>query len=80
MRLQLENARAAFLREDEASFQSLLAALRGWLAQYYALDQPAVAALDTGLRALQGVPLALTPPDISDSLLRLRNCRPEQSS
>lgn len=72
LRLQLENARAAFLREDEASFQSLLAALRGWLAQYYALEQPAVAALDTGLRALQGVPLALTPPDISDSLLRLR--------
>ena len=72
LRLQLENARAAFLRDDDDSFQALLAGVRGWLAQYFALDHAAVSALDAGLRDLQSVSLTVSPPDISGSLQRLR--------
>lgn len=72
LRLQLENARSAFLQGDGESFAALLSAARGWLAQYFALDQPAVRALDAGLRDLQDVPLSVSPPDIAGSLQRLR--------
>lgn len=72
MHSKLENARAAWLARDLDGFQQILTAAQLWLAQHFAVEQPAVVAMDAALRELQQQPTAATPPDLGRSLTLLR--------
>jgi uncharacterized protein HemX/uroporphyrinogen-III synthase len=72
MHSKLENARAAWLARDLAGFQQILTAAQLWLTQHFAVEQPAVVAMDAALRELQQLPTDGTPPDLGRSLTLLR--------
>lgn len=70
--LQLQTARLALLRGEQAIFEQSLANAADWLKQYYASDDRAVqSALDTISRLSEGN-FSVSPPDISESLRLLR--------
>jgi uncharacterized protein HemX len=70
--LKLETARTALLRDDTAAFRGAINEARGFLADYYRADDPAVLAARAELERLQGLELSPTPPDLTRSLGLLR--------
>jgi uroporphyrin-3 C-methyltransferase len=78
--LQLQTARLALLRGEQAIFERSLRDASSWLNEYYASDSSAVqSALDT-LAGLRGGKFAVTPPDISESLRLLREFRTRRAA
>lgn len=72
LRLRLQGARLALLGGDQAVYLASLRAVEQWLREFFDLQQaPAQAALNT-LAALQQVELHPELPDISASLIALR--------
>lgn len=70
--LELQTARLALLRGEQAIFEQSLADASAWLRRYYANDARAVqSALET-LAGLREANFTVTPPDISESLRLLR--------
>lgn len=70
--LQLQTARLALLRGEQAIFDRSLGDASSWLREYYAPDSQAVqSALDT-IAGLSEGEFSVSPPDISESLRLLR--------
>jgi uroporphyrin-3 C-methyltransferase len=78
--LQLQTARLALLRGEQAIFEQSLADASSWLNEYYAADSRAVqSALET-LAGLRGGGFAVAMPDISESLELLREFRTRRAA
>ena len=75
LRLALERAQLAALRDDQAIFAASLTAARDWLEEFVDPSRDAVATVLSELDVLLAVDLATTPPDISGSLAKLRALR-----
>ncbi len=73
--LQLEAARLALLREDNAAYQSALERASGTLTRYFDVDSDTVTGFETSLGRLQAVSLAVAWPDISEPWTRLKSIR-----
>ncbi len=72
LRLKLEGARAALLRNDAVVFIEMLDAADDWLRTQFDAESPAVRAVREEIARLRALELDPPRPDISDSLLRLR--------
>jgi uncharacterized protein HemX len=70
--LKLESARAALLEGDSDAFRSALDSAAQWLADYYRLEDPAVAAARAQIQRLRALDLWPPLPDLSRSLDLLR--------
>ena len=75
LRLRLLTARIALLNHDDASFKADLAAVGGWIAQYFDTRTKQVQALQATLKQVAATPLAGEMPDLSRSLEALRVLR-----
>lgn len=71
--LKLQGARLALLNGNSEVYRASLASAVDWLQQYYVTDDPAVAAMIDRLNQMQNVKLDWQAPDISGSLIALRN-------
>ncbi len=73
--LQLQSARLALLRNEQAIFDQSLDDADAWLAQYFDIDSaPVASARQTIAEISEGV-FAVTAPDISESLRLIRQFR-----
>lgn len=72
LRLQIEAARLALLREDPVFYQQAIKTATSWLSKYYAADDNAVQATREQLDELGSVQIRPEMPDISKSLRLLR--------
>jgi uroporphyrin-3 C-methyltransferase len=72
LRLQIESARLALLREDAVFYQQSLDTAKTWINKYFALDESDVQAMLEQLNELGSVQVHPTMPDISKSLQILR--------
>ena len=72
LRLQIEAARLALLREDPVFYQQAIETATSWLSKYYAADDNAVQAAREQLAELASVQIRPEMPDISNSLRLLR--------
>ena len=72
LRLQMEAARLALLREDPVFYRQALVTATRWLKKYYATDDSAVQATLEQLAELGSVQIRPEMPDISQSLRLLR--------
>lgn len=72
LRLQLESARLAALQATPEPYQASLRTARAWLDEYFAGDDPQVAAVQGRLAQLAEVDVRPALPDISASLRLLR--------
>lgn len=68
LRLQLESARLALLRRDQALFDSALRSATAWLGEFFEAEDPATSALRQELSALAGERIHPQPPDVSGAL------------
>ena len=75
LRLALERAQLAALRRDQEIFEISLRAARAWLHRFLDPSRTAVGQAMEELRDLESVDLEVRPPDISRSLVRLRELR-----
>jgi uroporphyrin-3 C-methyltransferase len=75
LRLRLLTARLALLNHDDESFKADLAAVGGWLAQYFDTRSKQVQALQATVKQVAATPLAGEMPDLSRSLEALRVLR-----
>lgn len=73
LRLQLNAARVALLRQDSQLFDTSVQGARSWLERYFIVDDPAAKAMADTLTQLSGQPVVAELPDISDSLRALRD-------
>lgn len=73
--LQLEAARLALLREDDAAYAQALQRADGTLNQYFDAEAPAVGRFRERLGRLSSVSLAVSWPDISEPWTRLQAIR-----
>ncbi|MGH8193789.1 MAG: uroporphyrinogen-III C-methyltransferase [Woeseiaceae bacterium] len=73
--LQLQTARLALLRGEQAIFEKSLNDASSWLNRYYASDSQAVQSTLETIAGLTGSAFSVTPPDISESLRLLRQFR-----
>lgn len=73
LRLQLNAARVALLRQDSRLFDTSVQGARSWLERYFVVDDPGAEAMADTLRQLSGQPVVAELPDISDSLRALRD-------
>ncbi len=73
--LQLEAARLALLRQDEAAFSAAVARAQATVDQYFDAEAVTVERFRSDLDELAGVRLAVTWPDISEPWTRLRSIR-----
>lgn len=73
--LQLQTARLALLRGEQAIFEKSLSDASSWLNLYYASDSQAVQSTLETIAGLTGRAFSVTPPDISESLRLLRQFR-----
>ncbi|WP_228719976.1 fused uroporphyrinogen-III synthase HemD/membrane protein HemX [Methylococcus geothermalis] len=71
--LKLEMTRTALLRGDDALFHSNLESANAWLNENFDRDSPAFKDIAGDLKAMAGVKLKASFPDISKSLALLRN-------
>lgn len=76
LRLQLESARLALLREDEAAFRSSVKNASEWLNRYYDTQATEVRAAIDELARLEVNSVKVDVPDISGSLRVLREAAP----
>lgn len=72
LRLKLEGARLALLRQDQALFQASLDTAAQWLEAYFEADNNEFKAVKDGITQLRSVALTTQLPDISGSLRLLR--------
>ena len=72
LRLQLDTARLALLRQDDAAYHETLSNAEAWVNKYYAKQELTVQAYLAALRELQTLKLDTTVPDISGSLQALQ--------
>ena len=72
LRLMLERAQLAALREEQLMYEESLLTALTWIERYLDADDPAVRRLRDELDTLTGVDLARPLPDISGSLEALR--------
>lgn len=72
LRLMLERAQLAALREEQLMYEESLLTALTWIERYLDADAPAVTRLHDELEALAGVDLARPLPDVSGSLEALR--------
>lgn len=72
LRLQLESARLALLKQDSANFKVALRQADEWLQQYFNAEQASTRAARAALADLQGQLIKPALPDISGSLNALR--------
>lgn len=72
LRLQLEAAQLALLRDDAASFKANLQTAEQWLQRYFDQRDKAVSAARDALRAMQQQNIRPALPDINESLRLLR--------
>lgn len=72
LRLQLESARLAMLREDSANYQSALRQAEQWLLQYFDQSNAATKAALNSIQSLSSQNIQIQIPDISGSLKALR--------
>lgn len=70
--LQLQAARLALLRGEQAAFQQSLDDAASWLALYFDTGSAQVAAALQTIEEIRSGVFAVTPPDISNSLRLLR--------
>ncbi len=75
LRLNYQQAQLALLRTSEPLYHQSLKAARGWLRDYYDVENDAVAAALARLDELDRVRLTTDVPDISGSLNTLRALR-----
>jgi uroporphyrin-3 C-methyltransferase len=73
--LQLQAARLALLRGEQAVFQQSLDDAASWLALYFDTESAQVAAALQTIEEIHSGVFAVTPPDISNSLRLLRQFR-----
>ncbi len=73
LRLQLESARLALLREDSANFKAALRQADTWLQQYFDLEHAATRAARSSIGNLSAQNITSSVPDISGSLKALRS-------
>lgn len=73
--LQLEAARLALLREDDAAYQSALERAKATLSQYFDSGTDAVSRFSSGLAQLREASLTVVWPDISEPWTRLKSIR-----
>lgn len=78
LRLQLEGARVALLRQDPALYESSLQGARDWMAQYFVADDARYRAMAQILEELGGRRIRVELPDISASLRSLREVMRER--
>ncbi|WP_255556639.1 fused uroporphyrinogen-III synthase HemD/membrane protein HemX [Methylococcus sp. Mc7] len=71
--LKLEMTRTSILRGDDALFHSNLESATAWLNENFDRDSSAFKDISSDLRAMAGVRLKASFPDISGSLTLLRN-------
>lgn len=72
MQLKLENARLAALRRDTPGFRASVTGARAWLQEFYAENDPQVAAVIRELTGMERQELSWTLPDVTGSLNLLR--------
>jgi len=72
LQLQLETARLAAMRHDEASFTASLKTARSWLDKYFDSESTDVTAFAASLEGLSGLDIDPPLPDISSALTALR--------
>ena len=70
--LQLQAARLAILRGEEAIFRQSLDDADAWIAEYYDADSSAVQSARETIAEIRGSELDVATPDISRSLRLLR--------
>ena len=75
LRLALDRAQLAALRGDQTVFRASLTAAGNWLREFLNANHQTVAHLASELDALLAIDLSATPPDISQSLERLKELR-----
>lgn len=75
LRLMIERAQLALLREDAVVFSHSIEDARGWIEQYLDPSDPAVVAVTSDLEELAKVQLDAPIPDISSSLRTLESLR-----
>jgi uroporphyrin-3 C-methyltransferase len=75
LKLELLSARLALLSRDDASFKHDLRTAQNWIQRYFDAKSPAsMKAMDT-LHKLRASSISINLPDISDSLVAVRNYR-----
>ncbi|MEE9422653.1 MAG: uroporphyrinogen-III C-methyltransferase [Gammaproteobacteria bacterium] len=72
LRLQIESARLALLREDAVFYQQSLDTAKTWINKFFAIDESDVQAMLEQLNELGSVQVHPVMPDISKSLQLLR--------
>lgn len=75
LRLQLDTARLALLRQDDAAYHETLSNAETWLQKYYAQSDASIQNYLAALRELQALKLDTALPDISGSLQALRQAQ-----
>ena len=75
LRLQLDTARLALLRNNDAAYHETLSNAETWLQKYYAQNDPSIQNFLAALRELQALKLDTALPDISASLPALRQAQ-----
>ncbi len=75
LRLMIERAQLALLREDAVVFTHSVEDARAWIERYLDPSDPAVVAVQDELAELSGVQLDAPIPDISSSLRTLESLR-----
>jgi uroporphyrin-III C-methyltransferase len=86
LQLKLESARLSALQRDTTGFRASVAGARRWLQEYFASDDPQVAAAVKELTALEREQLDWTLPDVTGSLnllrreMEARGVRPTQAA
>lgn len=71
--LKLENTRTALLRGDERLYKDSLTSAADWLRQHFDATAPETREMETELNALLARSISVPFPDISKSLVLLRN-------
>lgn len=73
LRMMLEQAQSALLSGNVELYSLSLEKSRHWVGRYFSFNEAAVAALSAELNSLLAVNVAPTLPDISSSLLAVKN-------
>lgn len=76
LKLRLLNARLQLLSRNEAAFRSDVAAAQTWVQHYFDLQPRAAVLFVQTLKSLQGAPVSVELPPLTESLNAVRNFRP----
>lgn len=78
LRLKLEQARLAALREETVLFRQYLTEADRWIEEFYQIDATTVVAMRATMAKMMKMELRQTLPDVTESLQRLRKVIGEQ--